>query len=209
MVNYKNIFNNLRKYSTDIICVINILFVIDGIRPAFWYDCWDINSNKMNKLLKYLDKFSKNGLKYKFNDGNEGRNIIIDNNNQVREHQVREHEGPLIYNTNKLNKKLIKVIENKNIKNIYHISIFGEILGYNCPLNILKIKNKKKYNVISFNFKYNVSGNQYRMRQLYVFYCLKKNLKNIIKNITKKAHNMSKIVKKINNNNSIILGIEY
>ena len=180
-MNYKNIFNTLTKISDDVRCAINIILVIGNIRPAFWYDCWDLDSKKMNKMLKYLYTFSKYGIKYKF------KNETYLKNNKSHD------EGPLIYNEKKLNKKYIKIIENNDIKDIYNKKIFGEILGYSCPVDILRI-NRINYSTIDFIFQYK----KYYTFQIYGFFCLTKNIKNIMIDLKKKAEKMDRFVKKIN-----------
>lgn len=194
-MNYKNIFNTLSKIS-NIQCAINIILVIGNIRPAFWYDCWDLDSKKINKMLKYLDTFSKYGIRYKF-----------DNETYLKNNKSKD-EGPLIYNKKILNKKYIKIIENNNIKYIYNNKIFGEILGYSCPVNIFRIK-KTNYSTINFMFEYKIKKNYYTDEQIYGFFCLTKNIKNIILDLNKKAEKMNRFVKKINKDYNIILSINY
>jgi hypothetical protein len=194
-MNYKNIFNKLSKI-LSINCAINIILVIDKVRPAFWYDCWDLDRIKINKLLKYLDTFSKNGIRYKF-----------DNETYLKKNMSKD-EGPLIYNIETLKPKYIKIIETNNIKNLYNNKIFGEILGYSCPINISRIK-KKNYSSIDFIIQYETKQSKYNNKQLYGFFCLTSNIKNIIGNLNKKAEEMNRLLKKINKNYNIILSINY
>lgn len=40
-----------------------------ALDKRFWYDCWDLDKKTLLLLLKFLDKFKTNGIKYKFDDG--------------------------------------------------------------------------------------------------------------------------------------------
>jgi len=193
-MNYKSIFNKLSKIS-NINCAINIILVIGKIRPAFWYDCWDLDKDKMNKLLLYLDTFNKYGIKYKFD------------NDTYKKSNKSKDEGPLIYNVKMLNKKNIKIIESTDLKKIYSNKLFGEILGYSCPLNVLRIK-RENYCSIDFYLKFK-KNSLYITKQIYGFYCSSSNIKNIINDINNKALKMNKLIKKINNNYTITLSISY
>lgn len=195
-MNYKNIFNKLSKIS-DISCAMNIIFVIGNIRPACWYDCRDLDRKKMNKMLKYLDTFSKYGIKYKFSD-----ETYLKNNKS-------KHEGPLIYNINILSNKNIKIIENNDLEQTYHTKSFGEILGYTCPLNIMKLTSYHNYSFIRFSFNHEQTDISFITHDLYSFKCLTKNIKNIIVDINKQAEKMNIFLKIINKDFSIILSIEH
>ena len=138
----------LNTEKTTLYCAINILFVINGIRQAFWYDCWDLEKNSLKNLLNFLNKYKKNGIKFKFDDGD----------NYLKGKKVIE-EGPLIYNINKLPKKLINIIENKDLKQIYDYPIFGKILGYNCYLDIYNNKLRKNFISIEYNLYYKKKNN--------------------------------------------------
>ena len=68
---FKTICKILNTKKTSILnCAINILLVINGVRQAFWYDCWDLNKNSINNLLDFLNQYKKNGIRFKFDDGN-------------------------------------------------------------------------------------------------------------------------------------------
>ena len=94
---------------------INIWFIINGIRPAYWLDSYAIQSKKkMDELLKELKKYEFIGFKFlqeyeKKQDSNYGPYFT---------------EGPLIYNKKMLNKKDIDLIE-KSGKELYHTKKFG------------------------------------------------------------------------------------
>ena len=171
-------------------CIINILLVIYGIRPAFWYDCWDLNKKKINLLLHFLDRYKENGIKYKFDDGEK----YIENTKVVE-------EGPLIYNCNILSSELVTVIENNDLANTYHSPIFGKILGYTCPLDIYNNKIRKDFIGIQYNIQYNSS----RIDNLYGFFCLRYTFKKKYNSIITYRKQLEKFVRKMNNNYDIIV----
>ena len=59
-------------------------------------------------MLKYLDTFDTKEIKYKFKERD-----YIDKNKVI-------DEGPLIYNTKKLNKNIRYKIENIDMNKLYH-----------------------------------------------------------------------------------------
>lgn len=105
--------------------VINILLVLYGIRPAYWYDGPKLTQKQLFNLLTYLHTWKRYGIYYKFDDGT---------------HHLREgtliQEGPLIYNHKHLTKELLKQIETVDVADTYQLPIFGKILGYSCQVDI-------------------------------------------------------------------------
>ena len=192
MITQKKVYNTLIKYLENSQAM-NITMVIFGIRSAYWYDGWDLNTLKMKKLLKYLDTFKKKRLLYKWGEGG----------------KEGEREGPLIYNTKIINKNLIHKIENIDIDELYHTPDFGTILGYECPLDIFKIDRKERV-VIDYDLNIEKKRKKGRVEisstQLYGFYCYKKKIN--VQKIYNKLVEMDKFVKKINLNFSVKLEIE-
>ena len=181
MIIIKKDFDELSKFLDNFTSIINILFVIYGIRPAFWYDIWDLDKTKLNKLLNFLEK--KTNIKYKFDNGN----------NYLKGNQVIE-EGPLIYNTSKLNNQLLQIIENDNLKVTYDLPVFGKILGYNCHEDIFNID--KTISVDIFIYFFDDNNIKY---PIYGFMCYSKDkFKNINDNLSKLIKKMDNFVKKIN-----------
>ena len=174
------------------ICSINILLVIYGIRQAFWYDCWDLNKKKLFNLLHFLDTLKENGIKYKFDNGD----------NYIKDDDVVE-EGPLIYNTKILKKKLVSIIEKNDLKIIYHYPIFGKILGYTCPLNIYDKKVRKK----SITIRYFIKKNDDTFTSVYSFICQKYKLKKKINNIIHSGLMMQDFIQNLHSNYKIYLDI--
>jgi len=121
---------------------INIWLIINGIRPAYWLDSYEIQSKKkMDELLKELKKYEFIGFKF-----------LQEYEKKESEYGAYFPEGPLIYNKKMLNKKDIDLIEKSGME-LYHSKKFGELLGYGkCALH--------KYNLgnISINFFINKVG---------------------------------------------------
>lgn len=110
---------------------INIWFIINGIRPAYWLDSYAIQSKKkMDELLVELKKYEFIGYKF------------------LQEYEKKESkygayfpEGPLIYNKKLLNKKDIDLIEKSGME-LYHTKKFGKLLGFGkCARNLQKSGN--------------------------------------------------------------------
>jgi len=141
---------------------INIWFIINGIRPAYWLDSYAIQSKKkMDELLKELKKYEFIGFKFlqeyeKKQDSNYGPYFP---------------EGPLIFNKKLLNKKDIDLIEKSGIE-LRDTKKFGELLGYGkCALNKYSVGNIS----IDFNI-HKVGDNLVKYKQLFGLKCNIKSL---------------------------------
>jgi hypothetical protein len=124
---------------------INIWFIINCIRPAYWLDSYKIQSKKkMDELLEELKKYEFIGYKF------------------LEEYEKKESkygayftEGPLIFNKKMLNKKDIALIEKSGME-LYHTKKFGQLLGYGkCAL----LFNKNKLGNITIHFIIHKVGN--------------------------------------------------
>ena len=120
---------------------INIWFIINEIRPAYWLDSYKIQSKKkMEELLEELKKYKFIGYKF-----------LEEHKKKKSKYDTYFPEGPLIYNKKLLNKKDIDLIE-KSGKELYHSKKFGELLGYGkCAMNL----QKKGYGEYSIQFYIN------------------------------------------------------
>jgi hypothetical protein len=117
---------------------INIWFIINGIRPAYWLD--SDSHLKMEELLEELKKYEFIGYKF-----------LEDYKKKKSKYGTYFPEGPLIYNKKLLNKKDIDLIE-KSGNELYHSKKFGELLGYGkCAMNL----QKNGYGDISIQFYIN------------------------------------------------------
>ena len=141
---------------------INIWFIINGIRPAYWLDSYKIQSKKkMEELLKELKKYEFIGYKF------------LQEYEKKKESKYGPYfpEGPLIYNKKMLNKKDIVLIE-KSGKELYDTKKFGELLGFGkCALH--------KYNLgnILINFSiHKVGDNLAKYEGLFGLACNLKSL---------------------------------
>ena len=140
---------------------INIWFIINGIRPAYWLDSYKIQSKKkMEELLKELKKYEFIGYKF------------------LQEYKKKESkygayfpEGPLIFNKKMLNKKDIALIEKSEFE-FRDTKKFGELLGYGkCALNKYIVGN------ISIDFLiHKVGNNLAKYEQLFGLGCNLKSL---------------------------------
>ena len=187
MENIKKDYDYLNKLLDNHSSIINIIFVIYGIRQSYWYDIWDLDKSKLNKLLNFIKK--KENIKYKFDDGNKyikGKYVV--------------EEGPLIYNTKKLNKKLLKIIENNDLKIIYDLPIFGEILGYSCAEDIYSIDIKKSISIFIDLYE----GDNF-ICNIYGFICHNKFINDELFKLIKK---MNIFIKKLNKNFIIVYNLE-
>ena len=187
-MNHKSVYQELSKYISNN-CAFNIVLVIFGARPACWYDCWDITPGRMQKLLIYLDLFKKHQIYYKFDNN-------VDILNKVN------YEGPLIYNKLLLSKYLIEQIENKDLSILYQQKIFGRILGYNCQVDIYKIKRKNHAEVDIY------LQTSTKKLQVYGFYCKKTNIQKIKKRLSLKIDKMNNIAQQINKKYTVFTTIK-
>ena len=177
---------NIHKHS-EITCPINILLVIYGIRPSRWYDCWNLNSSCLYQLLRFLDGYYKDGIRYKFDDGN----------NYINGDKVVE-EGPLIYNKNKLSKNLQLLIKEHDLKKVYNYPEFGEILGYQCPIDIY---DRPRCKTISYTVHYK----KRYITNLYSFLCPNYKLKRIKKDILYMGKKIEFLLKKISKKYEVVI----
>jgi hypothetical protein len=117
---------------------INIWFIINGIRPAYWLDSY--SHVKMEVLLEELKKYKFIGYKF-----------LEEHKKKKSKYGTYFPEGPLIYNNKLLNKKDIDLIEKSGME-LYHSKKFGELLGYGkCAMNL----QKKGYGEYSIQFYIN------------------------------------------------------
>lgn len=181
----KNLDKITAVKNVDMSSVVNVLFVIYGLRPAYWYDQWELDKSHFTQLLSFLDKFKNKGIRYKFEDDVISGNKIIS-------------EGPLIYNTNKLSSRLIHDINNKDINKLYKSKQFGEILGYGCPANPIQ---RNKYDcLIGYNFVINDDKGKYihvSKEGLYGFWCNITELHKKLKQFYKISKLQTQFIKKI------------
>jgi hypothetical protein len=160
MDNNNNIYNIMERIID--ICNspeigINIWFIINGIRPAYWLDTYTIKrKKKMEELLDELKKYDFIG--YKFLE-------------EYNKNDLYFPEGPLIYNKKMLNKKDVKLIEKSGL-NFYHTKKFGELLGYGKCARTLK-KNGLREIVIDFDI-YKVDKSSTYQGQLFGIGCIPK-----------------------------------
>ena len=104
---------------------INIWFIINGIRPAYWLDSY--SNLKMEELLEELKKYKFIGYKF-----------LEDYKRKKSKYGEYFPEGPLIYNKKLLNKKDIELIEKSGME-LYHSKKFGKLLGFGkCARNLQK-----------------------------------------------------------------------
>lgn len=104
---------------------INIWFIINGIRPAYWLDSY--SNLKMEELLEELKKYEFIGYKF-----------LEDYKKKKSKYGEYFPEGPLIYNKKILNKKDIELIEKSGME-LYHSKKFGKLLGFGkCARNLQK-----------------------------------------------------------------------
>ena len=201
-----NIYNELLKY-LNIPSTLNILLVIKGLRSAMWIDNnKEFNKKNVDKFTKYLDTLCKKyRIKYKFDD----------NVSNLKDGDF--YEGPLIYNTKKLKKKHINIIEYNDIKDIYHLPLFGEILGYTYPLDIYKINDNNRYKYCTIRISIqeiqklkNTGILSYKNNHyLYGFFCPLNQLNKHFKLNNKIAQNIHTFLKTINTEFNVFLEISY
>ena len=144
--------------------------------------------NSINNLLDFLNQYKRNGIRFKFDDGN----------HYLKGNKVIE-EGPLIYNKKKLSQKIVNIIENNDLNQIYHYPIFGEILGYNCHLDIYNNELRKNFIPIEYNLYYKKK----KITNIYSFFCLKSDIFQKKKEIEKIKNNMDNFIKIINKDYNI------
>lgn len=172
---------------------LNVLLVLHGLRPSYWYDGPKLSASKLLSFLKYLSTWKSQGIFYKFDDGI---------------HHLRDgkliQEGPLIYHRKLLPSKLVSIIEKKDLSNTYQSPIFGEILGYQCQVNIYD----KKIQECGRTIRFVVSNNQDTPCYLYSFICGQKISQELENQIRWQGSILDSLIKKIFPSYSVSAQIE-